>query len=134
MQTYITDINSVCLGEFKGGGFRWHMNDELVFIPHFPIFPLAERKKSINYFMLHTHFVHIFIQNTVHFKIPPENKKLQRDVTHITDVVSVLLGQDNSREVNNTGKLDSTWVLAIKPLIDDSLGMLNFDDIYAVLR
>lgn len=55
MQTYIADINSVGLGEFKGGGVGWHVNGELVFIPDFPIFPLSEiKKKNINCFILST--------------------------------------------------------------------------------
>lgn len=63
-----------------------------------------------------------------------KSKKLQKDVTHITEVFSILLGQDNSWEVNDTGELDRTWVLAVEPFIEDSLGMLHFDDIYTVLR
>lgn len=54
-------------------------------------------------------------------------------ITHITDVEGILLGQDNGREVNNTGELDSAWGLAVEPLIDNSLGIFSFDDIHRVL-
>lgn len=55
-------------------------------------------------------------------------------ITHITEVVSVLLGQDNSWEVNNAGELLSAWRLAVEPLIENSLGMFGFDDIHRFMR
>lgn len=55
-------------------------------------------------------------------------------ITHITEVVSILLGQDNSWEVHNTGELDSTWGLAIEPVIENCLGISSFNDIHRVLR
>lgn len=41
-QTYIADVDSIDLGELEGGGVGWHVNDELVFIPDFLIFPLLK--------------------------------------------------------------------------------------------
>lgn len=55
-------------------------------------------------------------------------------ITHITDGVSVLLGQDNSREVDNTGELHSAWGLAVEPFIEDSLGISSFNHVHRVLR
>lgn len=55
-------------------------------------------------------------------------------IAHITDVVSILLGQDNSREVDNAGELHSAWGLAVEPVIENSLGISSFDDINRVLR
>lgn len=55
-------------------------------------------------------------------------------ITHVTDVVSVLLGQDNSWEVDNTGELHGAWGLAVEPLIENSLGISSLDDVHRVLR
>lgn len=55
-------------------------------------------------------------------------------VTHITDVVSVLLGQDDCREVNNAGELHGAWGLAVEPVIENSLGISSFDYVHRVLR
>lgn len=42
VQTYIADVDSIDLGELEGGGVRWQVNGELVFIPDLPIFPLSK--------------------------------------------------------------------------------------------
>lgn len=55
-------------------------------------------------------------------------------ITHITEDVSVLLGQDNSWEVNNAGELHSAWRLAVEPLVENSLGIFGFDDIHRFMR
>lgn len=53
MQTYIADVDSVGLGQFKGGSVMWHVNADLFCIPDFPIFSLSERKnKHVNFFIL----------------------------------------------------------------------------------
>lgn len=54
--------------------------------------------------------------------------------THITEVFSVLLGQDNSWEVHHTGELDSAGRLAVEPFIENVLGVSNFEDVHRVLR
>lgn len=61
---------------------------------------------------------------------------LQHDqkMTHVTEVVGVLLGQDNSRKVNNTGEFHTAWVLAVEPLIENVHGVPSFNDIHGVLR
>lgn len=46
IQTYIADVDSIGLGQYKGGGVRWQVNGELVFIPDFLIPPLSERKEQ----------------------------------------------------------------------------------------
>lgn len=45
-QTYIADVDSIGLGQLKGGGVRWQVNTELVFVPDFSIFPLSQRKQQ----------------------------------------------------------------------------------------
>lgn len=55
-------------------------------------------------------------------------------ITYITEVVSILFGQDDGWKVNNAGELDTTWRLAVEPLIENSLGISSFDDIHGVLR
>lgn len=52
------------------------------------------------------------------------------DITYITDVVSILLRQDNSWEVDYTGELDGAWGLSVQPVIENSLGISSFDDIH----
>lgn len=59
---------------------------------------------------------------------------MKEAITHITEVVSVLFGQDNSWKVNNAGELDRAWRLAVEPVIENSLGVSSFDDIHRVLR
>lgn len=45
-RTYIADVDSIGLGQLKGGGVRWQVNTELVFVPGFSIFPLSKRKQQ----------------------------------------------------------------------------------------
>lgn len=44
IKTYIADGDSIGLGQYQGGGVRWQVNAELLFIPDFPIFPLSKRR------------------------------------------------------------------------------------------
>lgn len=46
IQNYVADVDSIGLGQFKGGGVRRQVNGELLFIPDFRILPLSERKKQ----------------------------------------------------------------------------------------
>lgn len=59
---------------------------------------------------------------------------LKEAITHITEVVSVLLGQDNSWEVDDAGEFHSAWKLAVEPFIENILCVSSFDDINRVLR
>lgn len=63
IQTYITDVDGIGLGQFKGGGVRWQVNGELIFIPDFLIFPLPVRKQNINFIILTHSFIQIFAQH-----------------------------------------------------------------------
>lgn len=55
-------------------------------------------------------------------------------VAHIAEVVGVLLGQDDGREVDHAGELHGARRLAVEPLVDDGLGISGFDDVHRVLR
>lgn len=60
--------------------------------------------------------------------------RLHKAVTHIAEVVGVLLGQDDGRKVDDAGKLHGAGRLAVQPLVEDGLGMSSFEDIHRVLR
>lgn len=59
---------------------------------------------------------------------------LKDAITHVTEVGSVLLGQDNSREVDDTGEFHTTWMLAVEPFVENFLCISSFDDIDRILR
>lgn len=49
--------------------------------------------------------------------------------SYLTEDISILLGQDNGRQVHSTGELDGAGMLAVQSLIEDCLSVLSFDDI-----
>lgn len=55
-------------------------------------------------------------------------------MSHIAEVVGILLGQDNGRKIDNAGKLDGAWMLTVEPLVENVLGISSFDNIHRVLR
>lgn len=52
---------------------------------------------------------------------------------HVADVVGVLLGQHDRREVDHAGELQGARGLAVQPLVDDGLSVSGFDDVHGVL-
>lgn len=121
-QTYIANVDSIGLGQLKGGSIRWQVNAQLFFVPDFCIFPLS---KNTHFFF---YFTYILTETCA------KHLLLHTVITHLTDIVSILLGQYNGGQVNDTGELDSARWLAVEPFIDNFLGISNFDDIHTVLR
>lgn len=59
---------------------------------------------------------------------------IQKAVTHIAQVVGILLGQDDGWKVDNAGELHAAWRLAVQPLVENGLGVSSFENIHRVLR
>lgn len=61
-------------------------------------------------------------------------RMLGDNIAYITEVFSILLGQDNSWKVNNAGELHGAWWLAVEPFIENILAMSSLEHIHRVLR
>lgn len=127
--TYIADVDSVGLGQFKCGSVIWYMNGGLFVIPDFFVFSLLGQKNTQDSTLTRENsLLLVWIHERTNFAFTKDA------VAHITEVVGVLLGQDDGWEINDAGELHSAWGLAVQPLIENVLGISSFDDIHRILR
>lgn len=127
--TYIADVDSVCLGQFKCGSVIWYMNGGLFVIPDCSVFSLLGQKNTqVSTLTREDSLLLVWIHERTNFAFT------KGVVAHITEVVGVLLGQDDGWEIDDAGELHSARGLAVQPLIENVLGISSFDDIHRILR